>query len=149
MANLKNVAVTCPSRSISRHFDVPALRVGMVKTPCRPPHFREHEPFCRYAERAGDDHSDLDNLFHQRLDASGPGIKDIEDGGVLATAYAAHAGILITDNLKDFVGQDAETYRTSHVQAPDGKTRTLLCHSCQTRRKRTRNRAPGRFHILD
>ena len=34
-----------------------------------------------------------------------PALKDIEDGGVLATAYAAHAGILITDNLKDFAGQ--------------------------------------------
>ncbi len=50
-----------------------------------------------------------------------PALKDLEDGGVLATAYAAHAGILITDNLKDFAGQDAETYRTSRVQAPDGK----------------------------
>ena len=47
-----------------------------------------------------------------------PALKDIEDGGVLATAYAAHAGILITDNLKDFAGQDAETYRTSRVEAP-------------------------------
>src|ERR1700720_5040849 len=44
-----------------------------------------------------------------------PALKDLEDGGVLATAYAAHAGILITDNLKDFAGQDAETYRTSRV----------------------------------
>jgi len=49
-----------------------------------------------------------------------PALKDLEDGGVLATVYAAHAGILITDNLKDFAGQDAETYRTSRVQAPDG-----------------------------
>jgi hypothetical protein len=56
-----------------------------------------------------------------------PALKDLEDGGVLATAYAAHAGILITDNLKDFAGQDAETYRTSRVQAPDGKTRELYC----------------------
>lgn len=56
-----------------------------------------------------------------------PALKDLEDGGVLATVYAAHAGILITDNLKDFAGQDAETYRTSRVQAPDGKTRELYC----------------------
>ncbi|MGM4872204.1 PIN domain-containing protein [Bradyrhizobium sp. 956_D2_N1_5] len=56
-----------------------------------------------------------------------PALKDLEDGGVLATAYAAHAGILISDNLKDFAGQDAETYRTSRVQAPDGKTRELYC----------------------
>jgi hypothetical protein len=30
-----------------------------------------------------------------------PALKDFEDGGVLATAYAAHAGTLITANLKD------------------------------------------------
>jgi predicted nucleic acid-binding protein len=56
-----------------------------------------------------------------------PALKDLEDGGVLATAYAAHAGMLITDNLKDFAGQDAEIYRTSRVQTPDGKTRELYC----------------------
>lgn len=56
-----------------------------------------------------------------------PALKDIEDGGVLATAYPAHAGILITDNLKDFAGQDAETFRTSRVQTPAGKTRELYC----------------------
>lgn len=56
-----------------------------------------------------------------------PALKDIEDGGVLATAYAAHAGILISDNLKDFAGQDAETYRTSRVRTPSGETRELYC----------------------
>jgi predicted nucleic acid-binding protein len=56
-----------------------------------------------------------------------PALKDLEDGGVLATAYAAHAGLLITDNLKDFAGQDAEIYPTSRVQTPDGKTRELYC----------------------
>jgi predicted nucleic acid-binding protein len=54
-------------------------------------------------------------------------LKDLEDGGVLATAYAAHAGMLITDNLKDFAGQDAEIYRTSRVKTSDGKTRELYC----------------------
>ncbi len=56
-----------------------------------------------------------------------PTLKDMEDGGVLATAYAAHAGILITDNLTDFAGQDAETYGTSRVQTPTGKKRDLYC----------------------
>jgi hypothetical protein len=53
-----------------------------------------------------------------------PVLKDLEDGGVLATAYA---GMLITDNLKDFAGQDAEIYRTSRVQTPGGKKRELYC----------------------
>lgn len=56
-----------------------------------------------------------------------PALKDLEDGGVLATAYAAHAGLLITDNLRDFAGQDAEVYRTSRAQTPDGRTRDLYC----------------------
>jgi predicted nucleic acid-binding protein len=56
-----------------------------------------------------------------------PALRDLEDGGVLATAYAAHARMLITENLKDFAGQDAEIYRTSRVQTPDGKMRELYC----------------------
>jgi predicted nucleic acid-binding protein len=56
-----------------------------------------------------------------------PALKDIEDGGVLATAYAAHANILITDNLKDFAEQDAETFQTSHGKTPNGITRELYC----------------------
>lgn len=56
-----------------------------------------------------------------------PALKDSEDGGVLATAYAAHAAILITDNLKDFAGQDAETFQTSHGKTPNGTTRELYC----------------------
>jgi predicted nucleic acid-binding protein len=54
-------------------------------------------------------------------------LKDGEDGGVLATAYAAKATILITDNVKDFAGQDAETFRTSHGKTPSGTTRELYC----------------------
>ena len=56
-----------------------------------------------------------------------PALKDIEDGGVLATAYAAQATILITDNLKDFAGQDAETFQTSRGKTPNGITRELYC----------------------
>src|ERR1700736_2987252 len=56
-----------------------------------------------------------------------PALKDTEDGGVLATAYAAQATITITDNLKDFAGQDAETFQTSHGKTPDGTTRELCC----------------------
>ena len=56
-----------------------------------------------------------------------PALKDSEDGGVLATAYAAKATILVTDNVKDFAGQDAETFQTSHGKTPSGTTRQLLC----------------------
>jgi|SRR5579872_991336 len=56
-----------------------------------------------------------------------PALKDNEDGAVLAAAYAAKANILITDNLKDFAGQDAETFQTSHGKTPKGTTRELYC----------------------
>ncbi len=56
-----------------------------------------------------------------------PTLVDSEDGGVLATAYAAHASILITDNLQDFSGQDAQRFRTSRIKTPTGKTRELYC----------------------
>jgi predicted nucleic acid-binding protein len=56
-----------------------------------------------------------------------PSLRDREDGGVLATAYAAKANLLITDNLKDFAGQDAETFPTSHGNTPSGRTRELYC----------------------
>jgi predicted nucleic acid-binding protein len=56
-----------------------------------------------------------------------PALKDREDGGVLATAYAAKASILITDNVRDFAGQDAETFRTSRGKTPSGTTRELHC----------------------
>jgi predicted nucleic acid-binding protein len=56
-----------------------------------------------------------------------PALKDVEDGGVLATAYAAKATILITENLRDFAGQDAETFRTSRGKTPDGTVRELYC----------------------
>jgi predicted nucleic acid-binding protein len=56
-----------------------------------------------------------------------PTLKDNEDGAVLATAYATKANILITDNLKDFAGQDAEMFQTSHAKTPNGTTRELSC----------------------
>jgi predicted nucleic acid-binding protein len=56
-----------------------------------------------------------------------PALKDSEDGGVLATAYAAHASILITDNLKDFAVQGAETFQTSRSKTPNGTLRELYC----------------------
>jgi hypothetical protein len=43
-------------------------------------------------------------------DSPDPALKDSEDGGVLATVYAAKATILITDNPGDFAGQDSETF---------------------------------------
>jgi predicted nucleic acid-binding protein len=54
-------------------------------------------------------------------------LNDREDGGVLATAYAAKASILITDNVRDFAGQDAETFPTSRGKTPSGATRELHC----------------------
>jgi predicted nucleic acid-binding protein len=56
-----------------------------------------------------------------------PGLKDSDDGGVLATAYAAQATVLITDNLRNFAGRDAETFHTSRGKTPDSKTRDLCC----------------------
>ncbi|ABD87062.1 PIN domain-containing protein [Rhodopseudomonas palustris] len=54
-------------------------------------------------------------------------VMDVEDGGVLATAYAAHANLLVTDNLKDFAGHDAEAYVTSVARSADGTRRDLYC----------------------
>jgi predicted nucleic acid-binding protein len=56
-----------------------------------------------------------------------PALMDREDGGVLATAYAARATLLITNNLKDFAGQDAETFRTSRAKTPGSTSRELYC----------------------
>jgi predicted nucleic acid-binding protein len=56
-----------------------------------------------------------------------PAILDVEDGSVLATAFAAKADVLITDNLADFAVGDCQTYNTSVVARPDGSTRQLSC----------------------
>ena len=54
-------------------------------------------------------------------------LTDTEDGGVLATAFAAKANILVTGNLKDFAVGNCEIFKTSVVKRPDGKTRELTC----------------------
>jgi hypothetical protein len=56
-----------------------------------------------------------------------PGVLDTEDGSVLATAFAADADVLVTDNLVDFAAADCEVFNTSTVQRADGSTRRLSC----------------------
>lgn len=56
-----------------------------------------------------------------------PALKDIEDGGVLATAFAATADVLVTDNLADFADGAYEIYDTSMAKRSDGTTRQLSC----------------------
>lgn len=56
-----------------------------------------------------------------------PSLRDFEDGGVLATAYAARADLLITDNLSDFATSDCEVLKTSVAAAPNGMQRQLSC----------------------
>lgn len=56
-----------------------------------------------------------------------PAVLDTEDGGVLATAFAAAADVLVTDNLVDFAVAAAERYNTSTVRRADGTTRQLSC----------------------
>ena len=46
---------------------------------------------------------------------------------MLATAFAARADVLITDNLSDFAATDCETWETSVVKRPDGTRRQLSC----------------------
>jgi predicted nucleic acid-binding protein len=50
-------------------------------------------------------------------------IRDREDSGVLATAIAARADLLVTDNLRDFVTRDAETVTTGMIAVPTGERR--------------------------
>jgi predicted nucleic acid-binding protein len=45
---------------------------------------------------------------------------DVEDAGVLATAFAAKATLLVTDNLKDFQTRDALRIDTRVVRASSG-----------------------------
>jgi predicted nucleic acid-binding protein len=49
---------------------------------------------------------------------------DIEDAGVLATAFASRTALLVTDNLKDFQTKDSRRVDTSIVKASSG-TRQL------------------------
>jgi len=46
---------------------------------------------------------------------------------VLATAFAARADLLITDNLSDFATDDCESWTTSVVRRSDGSNRNLSC----------------------
>ena len=54
-----------------------------------------------------------------------PTLSDEEDGGVLATAIASRARIIVTNNIKDFIPAGCEVIPTSTVQLPDGSTRDL------------------------
>ena len=56
-----------------------------------------------------------------------PSVLDVEDGSVLAAAFAASANVLVTDNLADFAVGDCEIYDTSVVRYPDESTRQLSC----------------------
>jgi predicted nucleic acid-binding protein len=58
-------------------------------------------------------------------------LKDQEDGGVLAVAFAARANVVVTDNLADFEVGDCETFETSTVRRRDGKTRRLTCQTAR------------------
>lgn len=51
-------------------------------------------------------------------------ISDAEDAGVLATAFAARADILVTGNLKDFISKDASATQTQVIDTASGR-RTL------------------------
>lgn len=56
-----------------------------------------------------------------------PSLRDVEDGGVLATALAARADVLVTNDLSDFAVADCEVFNTSVARRADGKTRQLSC----------------------
>lgn len=52
-------------------------------------------------------------------------MSDIEDAGVLATAFGAQADILVTDNLRDFTTKDASIVDTQVVNTTSSGPRTL------------------------
>ncbi len=52
-------------------------------------------------------------------------LKDPEDGGVLATAFAARAHLLVTDNLADFMPAGCECFQTSTMRLTDATERIL------------------------
>ncbi|MCR4522974.1 PIN domain-containing protein [Bosea sp. 47.2.35] len=54
-------------------------------------------------------------------------LKDAEDGGGLATAFAARANLLVTDNLADFMPAGCECFQTSTMRLTDGTERILTC----------------------
>jgi predicted nucleic acid-binding protein len=54
-------------------------------------------------------------------------LRDVEDGGVLATAFGARAHVIVTDNLTDFMPPGCETYETTQIRLNDDVKRTLTC----------------------
>lgn len=52
-------------------------------------------------------------------------LPDVEDAGVLATAFAARADLLVTDNLRDFATKDALSLETQVVMTTSAGPRTL------------------------
>jgi predicted nucleic acid-binding protein len=64
-------------------------------------------------------------------------LADREDAAVLATAFAARADLLLTDNLADFENKGCIMVPTSKVHHSDGRTRQL---GCQIHRSATGHR---------
>jgi hypothetical protein len=54
-------------------------------------------------------------------------LQDAEDGGVLATAFAGRAHVLVTDNLADFMPGGCEVFETTKLKFQDGSRRVLTC----------------------
>lgn len=52
-------------------------------------------------------------------------LPDVEDAGVLATAFAARADLLVTDNLRDFATKDALSVKTQVVTTTSAGPRAL------------------------
>ncbi len=52
-------------------------------------------------------------------------LADEEDARVLATAFAARANLLVTDNLADFAGAGGDVTNTSTARHSDGRVRQL------------------------
>jgi predicted nucleic acid-binding protein len=65
-------------------------------------------------------------LLLDRSDVVFP-LRDREDAAVLATAFAASADLLVTDNLKDFETQDCEVIPTTLAKHSSGAVRQLSC----------------------
>jgi predicted nucleic acid-binding protein len=54
-------------------------------------------------------------------------LRDREDAAVLATAFAARADLLVTDNLTDFESKDCVIAATSRARHSTGAVRQLSC----------------------
>lgn len=52
-------------------------------------------------------------------------MSDVEDAGVLATAFSAEVDILVTDNLRDFATKDASVVDTQVLNTTSSGQRTL------------------------